>query len=235
MKGNELYLYCTRWTELPLHGYIAPSREILFCYLRGLGSGILKTSDLTGAILVSLAKILLLRQAYPLRKTPGAFLVGACRCLIILMFFFWALTFFKWTTWCWKALVNLSCKCVVIRGPGLGGHCIFYCWGHRISSFGNITLACKVPNRQNAAKAGKRQEATSFPGVTRASLKKGALWLRKGIKKAKSVFHLCVHPLLVLSSSQLQLPRSVWSRGCLTSAPYGKEAGTACEGYSLFF
>jgi len=62
MKGNELYLYCTRWAELPLHGYAAPSREILSCYLRGLGSGILKTAAPTGAILVSLAKILLLRQ-----------------------------------------------------------------------------------------------------------------------------------------------------------------------------
>lgn len=63
MKGNELYLYCTRWTELPLHGYIAPSHEILFCYLQGLGSGILKTADLAGAISVSLAKILLHRQS----------------------------------------------------------------------------------------------------------------------------------------------------------------------------
>lgn len=47
---------------MPLHGYAAPGREILFCSVRGLGSGTPQTADFTGAILVSLAQILLLRQ-----------------------------------------------------------------------------------------------------------------------------------------------------------------------------
>lgn len=59
MKGNELYSTVQDGQSCP---YMVTSCEILCCYLQGLGSGILKTSDLTGAILVSSAKILLLRQ-----------------------------------------------------------------------------------------------------------------------------------------------------------------------------
>lgn len=100
---------------------------------------------------------------------------------------------------------------VLIGGLGSGGHGIFCCCEHRISSFDRISFACKVPNRQNSAKAERTQQAKCFPGILCALLIKGALWLRR-IQKAKGVFCLREYPLLLLCACRLKLPGSVEQR-----------------------
>lgn len=86
-----------------------------------------------------------------------------------------------------KSCFSQSQLCVVIRGLGLAGHCIFCCQRHRIGSVDNISSACKVPNRENAAKAGRRQ------GQRVSLLHKGALGIKEKRKKRAKNGGVCLH------------------------------------------
>lgn len=86
-----------------------------------------------------------------------------------------------------KSCFSQSQLCVVIRGLGLAGHCIFCCQRHRIGSVDNISSACKVPNVENAAKAGRRQ------GQRVSLLHKGALGIKEKRKKRAKNGGGCLH------------------------------------------